>query len=97
MTKMNNATSCLLGILFTFICSTIPFIISSRQLSKEAKRLVTLSNLIIRGIEESGLAKFSRNAEGEPVGLRFNITVSDSINLSSSISSDENTETKSNT
>jgi hypothetical protein len=81
---MNNTASCLLGILFTFICSTIPFIISSRQLSKEAKRLVTLSNLIIRGIEESGLAKFSRNANGEPVGMQFDMTVSDSLTLKES-------------
>jgi len=81
---MNNATSCLLGILFTFICSTIPFIISSRQLSKEAKRLIALSNLIIRGIEESGLAKFSRNANGEPVGMHFDVTVSDSLTLTGS-------------
>lgn len=95
---MTNTTSALLGILFTFICSTIPFIISSRQLSKETKRLVMLSNLIIRGIEESGLAKFSRNANGEPVGMHFDMTVSDSINLSSSIPSTHQVpETQSNT
>jgi len=81
---MNNTLVALLSIFFTFICSTIPFIVSSRQLSKEAKRLMVLSNLIIRGIEESGFAKFSRNAKGEPIGMHFDMTVMDSINLASS-------------
>ena len=93
---MNNATSCLLGILFTFICSTIPFIISSRQLSKEAKRIIVLSNLIIRGIEESGFAKFNRNAKGEPIGMIFNLTLSDSLTLADSpnLSSPQSPETQ---
>ena len=57
---MDNATAFLLGVLVTLICSFIPFFLSSRQLSKETKRLVKLSNLIIRGIEETGIAKFRR-------------------------------------
>ena len=72
---MTNLSSFLLGSLVTLICALIPFIISSRQLSNEAKRLAKLSTLVIRGIEESGLAKFSRDEKGNPVGLRFDITV----------------------
>jgi len=91
---MNNATSFLLGL----VCSIIIFFLSSRQLSNEVQKLVKLINLIIRGIEESGLAKFSRNAKGEAVGMQFDITVSDFLHLSPSASSHSHpAETKSKT
>ena len=92
---MNNISSFFLGSLVTLICSFIPFILSSRQLSKQVKRLVTLSNLIIRGIEESGVAKFKRNNKGEPIGMIFDLAIN-SINLSSSIHSHQESETQSN-
>jgi hypothetical protein len=93
---MNNATYFLLGIIVTLICSFIPFILSSRQLSKEAKRIIELSTLIIRGIEESGLAKFNRNEKGEPIGMIFNLTLSDSLHLEDSVklSSHQSPETR---
>lgn len=72
---MTNTVSFLLGSLVTLICAGIPFWLSSKQLSKEAKRLAALNILIIRGIEESGKAKFRRNDEGEPIGMIFEETL----------------------
>ena len=92
---MNNISSFFLGSLITLVCSLIPFILSSRQLSKQVKRLVTLSSLIIRGIEESGIAKFRRNNKGEPIGMIFDLSI-DSINLPSSVHSHQAPETQSN-
>ncbi len=91
---MTNTLSLLLGL----VCSIIIFFLSSRQLSSEVKKLVKLINLVLRGIEESGFAKFSRNAKGEAVGMRFDITVSDLLHLPTSTSSDHQTsETQSKT
>ena len=92
---MSNISSFFLGSLITLACSFIPFILSSRQLSKQAKRSATLSTLIIRGIEESGVAKFRRNNEGEPIGMIFDLAI-DSINSSASLHSHQASEIQSN-
>lgn len=90
--ELNNLTTLLIGIIITLICTGIPFYYSTKQLSKEARKLRSLSNLVIRAIEESGIAKFNRDKNGEPIGLIFNMEINESINLSTSIH--QNTEKK---
>lgn len=92
---MDNTTAFLLGCLFTLLCSFIPFIFSSIQLSRTSKRLVKLINLIIRGIEETGIAKFSRDKNGEPVGMKFDLSITESLHLGNSVNFHEKPETKS--
>jgi hypothetical protein len=92
---MDNTTAFLLGILVTLACSLIAFILSSCQLSKQVKRLVKLINLILRGIEESGAAKFRRDEKGEPIGMIFDLAITESLHLGNSINSNEMPATKS--
>ncbi len=46
---------------------------SGDDLRVEAERLRRLNVLIIRGLEEAGLARFARDASGEPSGLVINL------------------------
>ena len=92
---MDNTTAFFLGILVTLTCSLIAFILSSWQLSKQVKRLVKLINLVLRGIEESGVAKFRRDENGEPIGMVFDMAIRESLHLSSSVTSHEVPRTKS--
>jgi hypothetical protein len=92
---MDNTTAFLLGVLVTLVCSIIPFFLSSKQLSKETKRIIKLSNLIIRGIEETGIAKFRRDENGEPIGMIIDLGIIESLHLTSSVNSHEVSATKS--
>jgi hypothetical protein len=58
-----------IGCLVTIICALIPFCISSYQLYRESKKMRKTMNYMIRGIEDSGLAKYRRNEKGEIVGM----------------------------
>ena len=81
--SMNNFSFFLLGSLVTLVCAFIPFWMSSRQLQKEAQRLVKLSNLVTRGMEESGIVRFNRNPAGEAIGLVIDEQVIESAFFSS--------------
>lgn len=63
-----NVTAGLVSGLFV---SIVFYWLSGRGLRNEAKRLRHLTTLIIRGLEEAGVAKFTRGASGEPIGLIF--------------------------
>lgn len=71
---MTNATSFLLGSVVTLICAAVPFILSSRQLIAETKRLRTLSNLILSSLEAAGIAECRRDSAGEIVGIIISAT-----------------------
>lgn len=79
---MLNFVYFLVGVLVTLVCAFIPFLKSSRQLSREAERLATLANLITRAMEESGFAKFTRNPSGEAIGPIFDQEIRESIGFS---------------
>lgn len=80
---MTNFSSFLLGSLVTLACAFFPFWRSSRQLEKEAQRLAKISNLVTRGMEEAGIAKFNRNSAGEAIGLIFDEGITEAISFSS--------------
>lgn len=80
---MTNLSSFLLGSLVTLVCAFFPFWMSSRQLKNEARRLAKLSNLVTRGMEESGIAKFNRDPAGEAIGLVIDEQVTESVFFSS--------------
>ncbi len=68
MDWLNNLSA---GLVSGTIVSLVFYLLSGRQLAKEAARLRNLTTLIIRGMEEGGLVKFNRDASGEPIGLVF--------------------------
>ena len=78
----------LFGILVTAICAVVPFLVASIQLAKETKRLRKLITLIARGIEETGLATFRRDANGEFIGMIFSGTISEKLVVSASAETD---------
>lgn len=80
---VNNLSSFLLGSLVTLVCAFVPFWMSSRQLQSEARRLAKLSNLVTRGMEESGFARFNRNSAGEAIGLVLDEEIIESVFFSS--------------
>jgi len=65
----------LLGSLVTVIAAGIPYWQSSRQLREEANRLAKISNLVTRGMEEAGIAKFNRDASGQAIGLIIELQI----------------------
>jgi hypothetical protein len=56
------------------------------DLKKETDRLRNLNILIIRGIEEAGLAKFNRDKDGNPIGLTLQVSVVDGIVVKEDVS-----------
>ena len=59
----------LVGGLVTWWVSGHHYVKASHDLEQAAGRLQKLTTLIIRGIEEAGLATFTRDAAGNPIGL----------------------------
>jgi len=54
---------------------------SGRELKQEAEKLRKHNILIISALEQAGLAKFSVDANGEPIGLLFKFQVSETVKL----------------
>ena len=59
----------LLGSWVTFRVSRHYYLKAGQDLAVAASELRGLATLIIRGLEEAGLATFTRDSEGKPVGL----------------------------
>lgn len=47
---------------------------SSRELRREAERLRRQTTLILRAMEEAGLAQLNKDENGEPLGLIINLS-----------------------
>jgi hypothetical protein len=52
---------------------------ATEDLKSEASEIVKRSNLIMRGLEEGKIVKWTRNEQGEPVGLTIQLEVHDAI------------------
>ena len=83
-----NNKELLITILVAIICAFIPFIIASIQLARETKRLRRLITLIARGIEQTGLATFRRDANDEFIALEFSGDISEKFVVSASAEAD---------
>lgn len=42
--------------------------------NKEARRIMQLNKIMIRGLEETGQVKFNKDANGEPIGVIVNLS-----------------------
>ena len=64
----------LLGGLITWIASRHYYLRSSKELEAEAARVRKLTTLVLRALEEKGLARLNRDAQGEITGLVLDVT-----------------------
>jgi hypothetical protein len=62
------------GGLITFVASRHYYMKASKDLDQAAARLQTLTTLIIRGMEDAGLATFNRDQAGNPIGLVIKVS-----------------------
>jgi hypothetical protein len=65
---MTNLTSFLLGSGITVIFAIVPFVLSSRQLNREAAMLRRLNEILLNTLEEHGIIKLNRDANGNIIG-----------------------------
>lgn len=61
------------GALITFLAAHLYYVRASADLTNEANQLRNLNHLILRAMEDAGIAEFSRDANGNIVGMRYNI------------------------
>ena len=69
----------IVGAVITWCVAHKYYVKAGEDLRKEASELRKLNVLILRGMEESGLVKFNRDENGNPVGLVIELSVSDGI------------------
>src|SRR6266699_3417445 len=65
---MTNLTSFLLGSGVTLIFAIVPFVLSSRQLKREASMLRRLNEILLNTLEEHGVIKLNRDSKGNVIG-----------------------------
>ena len=83
----------LLGILASLIAGFIFYYLPARSLSQEAEKLRIMVNILARGMESQGLAKFNWDESGNMTGVVH--LLSGTANIVSSISNPELTVEKS--
>ena len=71
------------GALITWFASSYYYKKAADGLNKEAKDLKRLSNLITRGLEEGGLAKFVRDENGQATGMHLEVNIVERLSVSS--------------
>lgn len=69
----------LAGAMITFIVAKNYYERASTDLIDEAEKLRKLNILMLRALEEGGVAKFNRDANGEIIGLVLNGKVTFSV------------------
>jgi hypothetical protein len=74
------------GALVTWLVAWRYYEKASKDLRNEAETLGQLNVLMLRAMEEAGLAKFTRNAAGKPVGQIFQRSVRDTLATSDAVS-----------
>lgn len=66
---LNTIVSTAIGGVISALISWIFYWLGGRGLATEAKRLRDLNVLLLRALEERGLARLNRDASGHPIGL----------------------------
>ena len=82
MDWLNNLTA---GLVSGGIVSLFFYLLSGRQLAREAARLRQLTTLIIRGMEEAKFVRFNRDAAGEPIGVIFERNIVDIMGIATGL------------
>lgn len=80
---ISNIVAVIIGGIVTGLFSKYYYARASKDLNKEASKLIKLDNLILRSMEEAGLVEYTRDEQGNIKGLV--IKVSGSINIKSDV------------
>ena len=71
----------MIGGVVTWAVARYYYVQASKELRSESDHLVTVTSLIHQGLEEAGLAKFTRDHDGNIVGMKYHIAGSTKIKL----------------
>lgn len=71
---METIANILVGALITWFLARYYFKKAGNELKEEADKLRKLNILMLRALEEAGLAKFNRNENNEIIGLVINLS-----------------------
>lgn len=78
----------IIGAVITWAVAKRYYMKASKDLKKEAEDLRKLNILMIRAMEEAGLAKFNRDSNGNLIGLIFDASLSLSTSSATSVSAE---------
>lgn len=78
--------SVIVGGLVTFFCSKHYYEKASKELRIEAEKLCRLNNLILRVMENAGLATLTRDAQGNITNFVVNVNASGAVSFLGSTS-----------
>jgi hypothetical protein len=76
---LSSFIGAVIGAGITWLVAHKYYVKASEELRKEASELRKLNILMLRAMEEAGLAKFNRDENGNPVGLTLKINVPDVV------------------
>lgn len=89
---LSSIVGILIGSLVTFIVAKHYYEKASKELVEESvklhdetQRLRKFNVLLLRAFENAGLAEFTRDENGEPVGLVFHETIIESFSLTDTV------------
>lgn len=74
----------LLGSLVTLLVADVYYRRAGAELRDESARLRKLITLVLRALEEAGLVRLARNANGDITGLNFVVSVDERVSASDS-------------
>lgn len=72
----NVVVSTAVGGVITLIVAWIFYVIAAKDLRSEAAQLRKLTTLVLRALEEDGVAEFSRDESGKIIGLVIKVSAS---------------------
>ena len=75
----------IIGGLVTFLVARWYYKKAAKELRAEAETLRQLNILLLRAMEEAGFAKFTRDKDGNPVGLIFERSLFDKVDVSENV------------
>jgi hypothetical protein len=73
-TVISTVAGCAVGGIITWIVAYKYYKKASRELLNEAAQLRSLNILMIRAMENAGLARFNRDEQGKPIGLQITLS-----------------------
>jgi hypothetical protein len=73
---VTTTLSVLIGGLITWAVSRYYYLRAARELQLEVDELRRLSNLMVQGLEGTGLVEWTRDSSGRPVSMIYKATVS---------------------
>lgn len=84
---MTSLVGSLLGVLVgasvTWLVAHLYYVKASKELQIEANKLFMLTSLIHQGLEEAGLAKFTKDQYGNIIGMKYHLAGHTKITLTS--------------